>query len=153
MVKFSSKLEMKKKSLKKHQRHIAFGFFASKNSSSSMLLKLLVWTNCLIICSIYFRQPIIRRIIKILWSTEWSLKGTVVRDFLAWVFCRGSTLYVLQISRLRRFSVLFRSRAVIQIFRENEKEKKILLALKSGAHIEWIHDKKPRPKNLALLYL
>jgi hypothetical protein len=153
MVKFSSKLEMKKKIIKKTSKAKAFGFFDVTNSSSSMLLKLLVWTNWLIICSIYFRQPIIRRIIKILWSTEWSLKGTVGRYFLAWFFCRGSTRYVPQISRLKRFYVLFRFRTVIRIFRENEKEQKILLASKSGAHIEWIHDKKTRPKNLALLYL
>ncbi len=47
-------------------------------------------------------------------------------------------------------------RRFIKIFEqlhENEKEKKILLASKSEAHIEQIHEKKSRPKNIALLSL
>ncbi len=47
-------------------------------------------------------------------------------------------------------------RGFIEIFaklHENEKEKKNLLASKSEAHIEQIHEKIPRPKNLTLLSL
>jgi hypothetical protein len=47
-------------------------------------------------------------------------------------------------------------RGFIEIFeklRENEKEKKILLASKSEAHIEQIHEKNGDKKNIALLYL
>jgi hypothetical protein len=42
---------------------------------------------------------------------------------------------------------------ILEKFCENEKENKILLTSKSEAHIEQNNEKKPRPKNLALLSL
>jgi hypothetical protein len=50
------------------------------------------------------------------WGNAAFFKGTVARDFLAWVFFHGSTLYGPRISRLKGFSFLFCFRAVIRIF-------------------------------------